>query len=427
MPSRNLQRLACLIAPLALVMAAQADDLHIKKVITVGGNTISTTESSVKGARERDVNINNITLRQCDLKRTVTVNEQTQTYFIANDPVDENEARAAALATGSAPAPETGGKIVITTTITDTGERKQYRGYPVRHLKTTVVQEPSKDACTKTSQKFEIDGWYTDLSKEQGACSAFNPPVRQDQGCNDKVFKRHTGSAKGGYPLDETVTFHNADGTTTRLGIQASEITKQTLEPALFDIPAGYRQVNSLAELNGVAPVAQQAMAPQAAMTPQVQPQMALQGQNQAPAGAGSNAQALMQQAMHGATPGARSQAGQAAVWNQVAQMGMPVGQPLNGPPGAGQVSPMGMNPMAQMAPAAMSAQQQAMSQLAGFNQQIKSKDDVTVQYSLIQTGQSAPRIQNSLQGKAKSDGEDVLTPLLQQTANSVLTEATRK
>ncbi len=71
--------------------------------------------------------------------------------------------------------------------------------------------------------------------------------------------------------------------------------------------------------------------------------------------------------------------------------------------------------------------QQQAMSQLASFNGQIKSKDDVTVQYQLIPTGQTTPRIQNSLQGKAKSDGEDVLTPLIQQTANTVLTEVTKK
>jgi hypothetical protein len=76
---------------------------------------------------------------------------------------------------------------------------------------------------------------------------------------------------------------------------------------------------------------------------------------------------------------------------------------------------------------AAQAAQQQAISQLAGFNGQIKSKDDVTVQYSLVQTGQAAPLVQNSLQGKAKSDGEDVLTPLLTQTANTVLTQVSTK
>ncbi|MGC2197183.1 MAG: hypothetical protein WA628_21075, partial [Terriglobales bacterium] len=70
---------------------------------------------------------------------------------------------------------------------------------------------------------------------------------------------------------------------------------------------------------------------------------------------------------------------------------------------------------------------QQAMSQLAGFNGQIKSKDDVNVQYQLVQTGQTAPLLQNALQGKAKSDGEDVLTPLLQQTASTVLTQVSSK
>jgi len=80
---------------------------------------------------------------------------------------------------------------------------------------------------------------------------------------------------------------------------------------------------------------------------------------------------------------------------------------------------------------AAQAAQQQAMnqvmSQLSGFNGQIKQKDDVTVQYQLTQTGQGAPLLQNALQGKAKSDGEDVLTPLLQQTANTVLTQVSTK
>ena len=76
---------------------------------------------------------------------------------------------------------------------------------------------------------------------------------------------------------------------------------------------------------------------------------------------------------------------------------------------------------------AAQSAQQQAISQLAGFNGQIKSKDDVNVQYQLVQPGQTTPRVQNALQGKAKSDGEDVLTPMLQAAATNVLTEVTKK
>jgi hypothetical protein len=75
----------------------------------------------------------------------------------------------------------------------------------------------------------------------------------------------------------------------------------------------------------------------------------------------------------------------------------------------------------------AMTAQQQAMNQLAGFNGQIKSKDDVTVEYQIFPTGQTQAKLESSLKGKAKSDGEDVLTPLIQQAANSILTEVTKK
>lgn len=81
-----------------------------------------------------------------------------------------------------------------------------------------------------------------------------------------------------------------------------------------------------------------------------------------------------------------------------------------------------------QAAGAAMqTAQQQAVSQLASFNGQIKQKDDVTVEYHLFPTGQDKPRLETSLKGKAKSDGEDVLTPLIEQVANTVFTEVAKK
>ena len=67
------------------------------------------------------------------------------------------------------------------------------------------------------------------------------------------------------------------------------------------------------------------------------------------------------------------------------------------------------------------------MNQLAGFNGQIKSKDDVTVQYELVATGRTSPLLQNSLKAKAKSDGEDVLTPLLEQAATGILTGVSKK
>src|SRR5579883_2510389 len=78
--------LSSLLALLALALAAQADDLHLKKNISVDGNVMSTSETFIKGARTRDVNQGMaggmFTARKCDLKRTTTLTDQSQTYRV---------------------------------------------------------------------------------------------------------------------------------------------------------------------------------------------------------------------------------------------------------------------------------------------------------------------------------------------------------
>ena len=534
----------CLFAAVLVCVTAQAQDLHIKKNISTGGYVVSSTENAIKGARERTVsqtpNGSSVTLHECDLHRTISLNEQAQTYFVANDPQDENAAKAAALAMGIAAPEAQGGKIVITTTVTDTGERKTMFGYQARHLKARVVQEPSADACTQVRQQFDIDGWFADVSKEQAACASLAPPVQQGTGCSDRVIAKRVGSGKAGYPLQENITIPTPDGSTQTVTIQVAELSKQELPAEMFDVPAGYRQVSSLAELNGTAPQPAGAQAQFAQVGPST-------GQSTSPARAqaNANANAMKSIAIQGMlNPMAAPAANQAAL--NVAQQQMRMAQSAGfpnmmgnnqpsttqvaapqtlGPKAAGKIrigvappdaqvgqgsnangdystpirnaeivlmsgpaveiaaldahvpmqlqaeaqqkqcdyvlfssvavkhpsggfgkfakfggmaasmTPMGMAGGMRGAVAAQAAgmaasqmaQQQAMNQLAGFNGQIKSKDDVTVQYQLVAAGQSSPVLQDSLKGKAKSDGEDVLTPLLQQTAVAVLTQVSKK
>ena len=534
-----LGQLSCMLALLLAAMAAQSEDLHLKKNISVGGNVVSSSETSIKGQRTRDVTQTpagaTVSLRQCDLKRTVTLNDQAQTYMVVNDAQDAAAARAAAMVTG-APVPEekkAGGHVEVTSAITDTGERKQIFGLNARHLKTKVTEKSSDDACTKVDQTFEVDGWYADLGKDVASCaSSMAPPVRQSQGCQDAVVEHHSGSGKPGYPLVQNVTMHNPDGSTMTVNIDVTEVNKAPLDAALFDVPASYKQVNSFAELQGLPQVAQAApqqmaqgqnfaqqgqpgagfanQAAAGAMTQQMMSQMGGAGAmgNMAammhPGGANqpTGAPIAIPQALGPKAPGKirigvappEAQVGQGS--NAQADYSTPIRNAMillmNGPAveiaaldsrvamqvqaeaqqkqcdyvlfssvavkhpqssGFGKFMKMGgtmaqMTPMGAMAhgmggamaasaasaaasAAAQAAQQQAMnqvmSQLSGFNGQIKQKDDVTVQYQLTQTGQGAPLLQNALQGKAKSDGEDVLTPLLQQTANTVLTKVSTK
>ena len=511
---------------------AVAQDLHFKRNISVGGNSVSSSEVWVKGARERTAIStpagSMITLRQCDLKRTLTINDQAQTYLIANDPHDDSAAKAAAMF-GGPPQPQqlaqaAGGTITQTITVTDTGEHKLISGYPARRLKMSVVAESSANACTQVKQKYEIDGWYTDALKEQTSCALALPPVNVAENCSDKVVVHRKGTAKPGYPLAQAITMQNDDGSSTKVEISTSEISKAALKADLFDVPVNYREVKSNAELFAVA-------MPQPGVSP---PQMAPPGGgmsgapsqfgNMAPPG-GQTAMSQMGSMAGRPAMGGQFQAGMPGMQGQPAGAGVPLPQALgpkapgkirigiapaqaqlgqgnnaqadyatpirnaivymmNGPAveiaaldsripiqlqaeaqqkqcdfilmssvtvkhGGGNFGKFmkagnmaaNMNPMVMMTKsmstmaasqaaaqaAAMTAQQQATNQLSNFNGQIKSKDDVTVDYQLYATGQAGPKVQNSLKGKAKSDGEDVLTPLIQQTATNILTEVTKK
>jgi hypothetical protein len=534
----NARYLSCAVV-LLIAMTAQAQDLQIEKTITVGGNFVSKTETSIQGARERTVThtpaANLVTLRQCDLKKTLTMNEQAQTYFVQNDPQDDAALKAAAMFSG-VPQSDSGGYVTETAAITDTGERKTMYGYPARHLKMKVSVEPSKNACSQQSQEYEVDGWYADVSKELSSCQQALPPVRQTEGCNDRVIHKRSGGGKPGYPVSQNLILHNPDGSTTEVGFIASEISKQTLDKNLFEVPAGYREVKSLAELNGAPnlaagqPTTAYATPPQPSTAPAQnsvkKPSVAAMMFNPGAQAAFQQSANAMGQQMRGGAPGnpygmgGMQPAGATAVAapqvlgpkapgkirvgvappdaqlgqgnNAGADYSTPIRNVevslMNGPAveiaaleshvplqlqaeaqqkqcdyilysgvvvkhssagGFGKIMKIGstaasFNPAVMMTKsvgtmvaaqsaaaasqmAAQQMQQQAISQLAGFNGQIKSKDDVTVQYQLVAAAQNTPVLQNTLQGKAKSDGEDVLTPLLQQTANAVLTQVMPK
>jgi hypothetical protein len=512
-----------LSALVLLAIAAQAEDLKITKKISVGGNSF-TSDTYVKGARERNVmnmpgGMASVTIHQCDLKRTVNLNDQTQSYVVMPDPESDEVNDAASLLTGAPSAQTSGGKIILTTMITDTGERKQMFGYQARHLKQTVTAESSSNACSSVHEKFEIDGWYADVQKEAMACARPTPPIRQGQNCHDQVVIHSSGKGKLGFPLAENLSIQNGDAQPVSMNITISDFSRQALAAELFDVPAGYKQVNSFTELYGppqVSPVA-------AGANPNAQSSAAMGYPNNPVASGNSyaamNSAAAMQAAAMSMRPGMPGYPGSApaggtavaapqplgpkaagkirigvipseAQLGQGSSSGMDYGTPIrnaivqymNGPAvevaaldshipmqmqaeaqqkqcdyllisnvtvkhgngggfgkfmkmasPAASVMPMAAAGRSLGAAAATSAvsstmaQTAAMTSLANFNGQIKSKDEVTLAYQLVPTGQQNPKLSETLKAKASSDGQDVLTPLIEQLANTVLTEAAKK
>src|SRR4030095_5301680 len=151
---------------------APIPDIKIRQRMTMGGASDMETVLYIKGRRMRNemtANIGMTTVVQCDLKRTLTINDKTKTYLIS--PTDgTNSPNASDGGGGGSPpppaeastAPMRGGVVNITNTMTDTGERKEMFGFTARHIKTSTVKTASPDACDK-DQKIETDGWYIDF------------------------------------------------------------------------------------------------------------------------------------------------------------------------------------------------------------------------------------------------------------------------
>jgi hypothetical protein len=252
---------ALLIILVTFVSAAgQTSDVKVRQRMTMGTDKGAETTLYIKGQRMRnemggDSGIT--TIVQCDLKRTLTINDKTKTYFVIS-----SNAAMAAEGDGGGAVPATpatqpssqprGGIVNVTNTITDTGERKQMFGFTARHIKTSVVKQASPEACDKDS-KIETDGWYIDFQYAFD-CPGQSPkyqavPVQPRPGCRDEVRTKTIGTAKLGFPVLVTTTIYLPDGRTTSTTQEVLEISRAPLDMALFEAPQGYRQVSNMQEM----------------------------------------------------------------------------------------------------------------------------------------------------------------------------------
>lgn len=237
-----------------------ANDLKIKYRMTTAGQSMETT-TMLKGARERSemkmgygMDIINIT--QCDLKRTVQVSDKTRKYVVTPMETGDSTGNSETDARVTAEPSRRGGVITYNTTAIDTGERKDMFGFKARHVKTTMSIESSPDACSPMKQRMETDGWYIDfafgLNCETGGSQMVGAPPAAG-GCRDRVRFNRQGAARTGYPLMETTTMYGPNGEVTFTSTkEVIELSRESLDPALFDVPVGYVETKNSQELYGM-------------------------------------------------------------------------------------------------------------------------------------------------------------------------------
>lgn len=252
-------RIAFLLLCVAGSAASAHADVKIKSRQTMQGQTYENT-TYIKGKRQRSEQMGGqmTTIQQCDLRRDIQIMAQMKAYTIR--PYDTNDAateKTSADASATPGATTKGGLVTSTVTTRDTGERKQMFGYTARRIITITETKSSPDSCSPMNVKMETDGWYIDasfvLQCDIERANAYRAPNRMG-GCRDRYEMKQIGTAKRGYPVWEKMTMYGEDGRESFSTInEVIELSQTTLDAALFDVPADYREVKDFSAASMIA------------------------------------------------------------------------------------------------------------------------------------------------------------------------------
>jgi len=251
MPIALLTTAAALFSGSGLSSAApNSSDFTVRTRTTFSGH-LAVSQSvvlQVKGARQRVVRTFEgpsarpgevpAYITQCDARRLVLVNDQMRLF--ASLPLHEEAGPARApLPHGEAdtrPIAET-----VTIDAVDTGERRPYGALSARRVVTTTTTQRHGDSARNWTRV--QDGWYLDLPSPQcdeaghGGAGGAMLLASTSTGRMEVKWK---GTARKGWPISETDRHVGAEGTfvnTTTL----VELSEARLDPALFEVPQGYR------------------------------------------------------------------------------------------------------------------------------------------------------------------------------------------
>jgi len=462
----------------ALTQTAFAD-VKVKTRQTMSGQTYENT-TYIKGKRQRAEQnmggMQTVTITQCDLRRDIRLMPMGKTYMI--DPFGDAAAtqEKPTVTQTKSTTVTTGGTVTTTITIKDTGERKQMFGYAARHLIITTETEPSADACQKTKTKMETDGWYIDAEWNFN-CDRSNEyrnyqTYPQKAGCTDKYSFKTVGTAKRGYPVWEKMTMFDESGRESMSIVnEVMEISKATLDNALFDIPADYRQVKDSNELYASMSNSSNYSSQSSSNNGSSQSNSALNStiknsssqSTDMPATVGAKKEGVVRIGMAAVKTGSvgdgvNAQELSAAIQNTLAEY-------LKGPkieivrieaklPSAIDAEAKekecdyviytnvshkkgggGFGMFSKIAPVvggilpstgatntvAGSVATQSVYTAANVSGNIKSKDEITLDVKVNTPGTSVAVLSKQAKAKAKSDGEDIISPLVEQIAQAIV------
>jgi hypothetical protein len=148
--------------------------------------------------------------------------------------------------------------LLLETTTVDTRERREVFGHTARHVITTRKQTPLEGSQSQP-QETVTDGWYIDLDNRiscdrkwrEGAHAYVYARSSTDSRAPDRPKFVDVGKPEAGFAVDLKTTTRGTyampDGTrkesTTTSEMAVTQLQEGPLDAAVFEVPAGFRQV----------------------------------------------------------------------------------------------------------------------------------------------------------------------------------------
>jgi len=245
------------LAGIAAAAPSAAPGLKIVTRETLPTVVVETTEyiQSDRMRVESRVGHRTAQIMRCDLRKSIFLNEEAGTY--TTSPLWTPPGKRLSSLTSDSTVETRSPNLLIETTTVQTAQRKDAFGYAARRVITTRRQIPL-DATAGERSESQTDGWYIDLEtrpscerEEMGVHSVLLARKASASGSVEFpiVTFKDIGEPERGYPIDVKTMSREHAFVTHKVVVQLS---RQTLDPALFAIPPGFRPAEGrLAALAG--------------------------------------------------------------------------------------------------------------------------------------------------------------------------------
>jgi hypothetical protein len=217
----------------------------------------STTTTTISATRTRHDDGNGMsTIVQCDLRRIVSINDNTKTYT-AVDFDDMMKSMSNAMAQAQAKSGNTSTTVNGTGTTTITFDEKPddqtqtIAGMTAHHAVDTITMSMQGTGdCPSGSQTMTMDVWYAPSPVKMSCPTKLAAP--QSMGnrspCmqNMMIQANNMRSSQARIPLKTTMNFAMGPmsmGTTSTV----TSVKTMPYDPSYFDVPAGYTKVDAMA------------------------------------------------------------------------------------------------------------------------------------------------------------------------------------